>query len=69
MKNKKIVYANIEAERVRKRLTQTELSAALGVSSRTYYNWQQGENEIPASKLLNMANLFNCSIDYLLQTD
>jgi DNA-binding XRE family transcriptional regulator len=68
MKKDKITYLNIEAERVRNGLTQADLSDELGVTSRTYINWQRNGGDIPASKLLKMAEIFKCSIDYLLQT-
>lgn len=68
MKKTKVIYANIEAERVRHGLSKEELSSELDVSSKTYQNWQQKKSDIPASKLMTMAKLFDCSIDYLLQT-
>lgn len=60
------MYPNIEAERVRKGLSQEELIRELGYKERkTYYNWLSSGN-IPESVLVKMANLFSCSIDYLL---
>ena len=67
MKENKAQYKNIEAERVRNGFTKAELSDALAVTEKTYYNWQKNGGDIPASKLLAMAKLFDCSIDYLLQ--
>lgn len=58
---------NIEAERVRNGMDKSELSSALKISTRTYHNWQHNSGDIPASKLLKMSEMFNCSIDYLLQ--
>lgn len=58
---------NIEAERARKRLTKEELARKLGISVRTYYNWINGETDIPGSALLKMAKMFNVSIEYLLE--
>ena len=61
------MYPNIEAERVRKGLSQEELIRELGYKERkTYYNWLSSGN-IPESVLLKMADLFDCSIDYLLR--
>lgn len=63
------MYPNIEAERVRKGLSQEELIKELGYKERkTYYNWLSSGN-IPESALIRMADLFNCSIDYLLRRD
>ena len=67
MKKTKTQYKNIEAERVRNGLTKEEFSKALNISTRTYHNWQKDDGDIPASKLLTMAQMFDCSIDYLLQ--
>ena len=58
-------FNNIEAERARQGLTVEELAGQIGISRRTYYTWQSNNN-IPASKLIAMAKLFGCSIDYLL---
>lgn len=59
-------YPNIEAERARKGLSQCELMAALGYKERrSYYTWLSSGN-IPTSVLVKMADIFDCSIDYLL---
>ena len=65
---KKNRYANIEAERVRNEMTKEEFSRALDITPKTYQNWQQAKGDIPASKLLVMAKMFDCSIDYLLES-
>lgn len=59
------MYNNINAERARRNMTIEEFAKEIGISVRTYYAWQEKGN-IPASKLIVMAELFNCSIDYLL---
>lgn len=61
-----MLYPNINAERSRRKLTIEELAKALGVTRKTIYNWMTHGN-IPQSKLEQMADMFNCSIDYLLQ--
>lgn len=58
-------YPNIDAERARAGLTTVALAERLGVSRKTLYNWCAGGN-IPQSALEEMANIFNCSVDYLL---
>lgn len=60
-------YSNIEAERVRFGFTKEEFSKELEITPKTYKNWQQDKGDIPASKLLIMAKMFGCSIDYLLE--
>ena len=59
-------YPNIEAERARKGITKTKLADEIGVSTGTIKNWQSGKTEIPASKLVALAQYFNVTTDYLL---
>lgn len=59
-------YPNIEAERARNGLTQAELAEKLGVSTKTYKNWQDSKSEIPCSKIIAMSYMFNVASDYLL---
>ena len=61
-------YPNINAERSRLGLSMEALAQQLGVTRKTVYNWMSHEH-IPQSKLIQMANLFDCSIDYLLENN
>lgn len=63
---KKVVYANIEAARLKKGLTKEELSKRVKITSRTYYNYIYGNRAIPSSILLRLSKTLNCSVDYLL---
>ena len=58
-------YPNIEAERARNGISKDTMADNLGVSRKTLYNWIDKGN-IPTSALIQMADMFNCSIDYLL---
>lgn len=60
-----MLYPNITAERARRNMTIDHFAMQLGVTSKTVQNWQKS-GKIPADKLLIMANLFNCTVDYLL---
>lgn len=60
-------FMNIEAERARKGMTKEELSKELGVSTKTYYNWINGERPIPNTALAKMKTMFGTNIDYLLE--
>jgi len=60
-----VKYPNIDAERARKGISNDTLAAQLGVSRKTLYNWMDKGN-IPTSALIQMADTFNCTIDYLL---
>ena len=59
-------YPNINAERSRAGMTVEDLAKHLGVTRKTVYNWM-AHGSIPLSKLEMMADLFHCSIDYLLE--
>ena len=56
---------NIEAERGRMQLSKEALSRKLGISSKTYNSYIKG-TPIPSNILLDMADLFDCRVDYLL---
>lgn len=58
-------YPNIDAERARKGISNERLAEDLGVTRKTLYNWLN-KGEIPLSALIRMADMFGCSIDYLL---
>lgn len=60
------VKNNIRSERARMDYTQAELGEKLGVSVDTVRNWEDGATQIRISQLIDMAELFSCSIDYLL---
>lgn len=59
-------YPNIEAERARYGLNQTEFANALNITRKTYQNWQGGKTEIPCSRIVAMTKIFKVSSDYLL---
>lgn len=58
---------NIEAERVRKRLSQEDLSKHMKISLKTYHNWIKEETDIPSSALIKFSKFFGTDIDYLLE--
>ena len=60
------MFPNINAERARLGLSGEQLAKRLNVSVSTFKIWMHGRTEIPASKVVEMAKLFNCSTDYLL---
>lgn len=62
-------FPNIEAERGRKGWTKEELVKQINISRKTYANWQDGRTDVPCSQLVSLAQLFNCSVDYLLGID
>lgn len=61
-------YPNIEAERARHKISLETLTSMLNISRKTYYNWTH-KGKIPQSKLEEMADIFQVSVDYLLSTE
>lgn len=61
-----MVPNNIASERVRLGLSQEGLAEKLGVSRDSVKDWESGETTIRSSVLIRMADLFGCSLDYLM---
>ena len=59
-------YPNIAAERAKRKMSVDALATELGVTRKTIYNWENRGN-IPRKKLEEMAVLFSCTTDYLLE--
>ena len=45
---------------------QTEVAKMLHMSQTGYSKYETGENDIPTRVLIELANIYNTSIDYLL---
>lgn len=58
-------FPEIECEIIRHGLSKEEFCRKMGVSTKTYNNWQRKGN-IPSRKLELMSDEFKCSVDYLL---
>lgn len=52
--------------RIEKGLKQSELAKQLKVAQSTLSGWETGQNEIDLTNINRLADIFNCSIDYLL---
>lgn len=50
-------------------MTQEKLAERLGVSRQTISKWETGESIPELDKLLELSNLFSCSLDSLLKED
>ena len=50
-------------------LTQNEIATKLGVSGQTILNWENGIYEPKISQLIELADLFNVTVDYLIERD
>ncbi len=56
----------IQELRTAARLTQRELAEKIGVKNYTVANWEQNRTEPSIKDLTDLANYFECSVDYLL---
>lgn len=52
--------------RIEKELSQTKLAEKLGVDFRTISNWENGVRKPDIDTLVEIANFFEVSTDYLL---
>ncbi|MBE7023593.1 MAG: helix-turn-helix transcriptional regulator [Ruminococcaceae bacterium] len=48
-------------------LTQDQLVKILGMHKTTYTNYEQGKREIPFSLAIQLAKLYNVSLDYIAE--
>ena len=60
-------YPNIAAERAKRKMSLDAMAEKLGVTRKTIYNWENS-GSIPQKSVEKMAEMFDCSIDYLLET-
>ena len=60
-----MTYDVMKKTRENKELTQQELSKMLGISRSTYAGWGNGIDTIPLSKLNDLCNYFDISLDYM----
>lgn len=47
-------------------LAQREVAAILSMSQTGYSKYETGENDIPTSVLIRLADFYNTSVDYIL---
>ena len=50
-------------------LTQMEVAKAIGVSDAAVCQWEKGETMPTASRLIQIAKLYKCTVDKLLKED
>ncbi len=60
------MYPRIRDLREDKDMSQTEMGKRLNMSQTGYSKYETGENDIPTSILVELANYHNTSVDYLL---
>lgn len=59
-------YRRIRDARDDSELTQRQVAKLLGIQQTTYFRYEVGERDIPARILVQLADIFNTSTDYLL---
>lgn len=62
------MYPNIRGLRTDNDLTQRQVARYLDMSQTGYSKYETGENDVPTSVLLRLADLYDVSVDYLLQS-
>lgn len=65
MSTMEILYDNIDAERARNHLTLAQFAESIGMSDRCYRQHREHLKPLKIDKLVKIADVFNCSIDYL----
>lgn len=60
------VNANVKAEMRRQGIKQEDMALMLGVTERTVNNWLNGKRPIPGNYAVQMADLLNCTTDFIL---
>ena len=61
-----IVYHRIRDLREDADLNQTKVAKYLGMSQTGYSKYETGENDIPTQVLIQLAQVYHVSVDYLL---
>ena len=61
-----MAYRRIRDLRIDHDLSQREIAEILGMSQTGYSKYETGENDIPTSILIALADYYDTSVDYLL---
>ncbi len=61
-----MMYQRIRDLREDRDLTQTQVAKMLGMSQTGYSKYETGENDIPTQVLIQLADFYQTSVDYLL---
>lgn len=56
----------IGSERIRLRMTQSDLAQLIEVTDKTVSVWESNNEKCPTPAIKKLANIFGCSTDYLL---
>lgn len=65
IKDVKIKENRLEELRLDNDLKQKDLASKLNISGKNYSDWERGVTDIPLEKSNELANYYDCSLDYL----
>lgn len=57
----------LKSLRLENRKTAAEVAAALGVVSSTYYGYEQGIRRLSLENVLNLAKLYECTVEEIIE--
>ena len=60
-------FTRIKNLRKQRNCTQTQMAEYIGVTKRTYFNYENGKTRIPTKVLIELSYYFNTSVDYLVE--
>ena len=64
-----ILHERIRTLRKKERITQEKMAQRLGISRRTYANYERGIHAMPVEILVRIADMFSTTLDYLAGHD
>lgn len=59
-------YGRLKELRLKKKLTQADMGAVLGMSQRAYGHYENGDRDMSPEVLITLADYYNVSADYIL---
>ncbi len=68
-KTRDFLYSRIRTLRKKAHITQEKMANRLGISRRTYANYERGVHAMPVEILVCIADMFDTSLDYLAGRD
>lgn len=60
------MYTELKSARLKSKMTQKQVAEALGISQAVVANWERGKRSPSVSRLMELANLYNTSLDKLV---
>ena len=63
------MYKRIRELREDRKLNQTQVAKMLGMSQTGYSKYETGENDVPTTILIKLAQFYDTSTDYIFGSD